>query len=295
MTIPRSPNHFRVVGYVTDAGVPETLQFDKLTHINYAFLLPSADGNLQALNSPWKLQRLVELAHEHGVKVLISVGGWGLDAEFEALASRSESRTVFVNGLVGIVDQYQLDGVDIDWEYPDAGQSASNFLDLMREIRKALPAGKLLTAAVVALGSHGSGILSSSFEIMDFVNIMAYDGEGANHSSMEYARQALHYWITERGLPKEKAVLGVPFYARPNGTPYNKIIQKDPQAANIDSFDYYGIQLNYNGIPTIQEKTRLALQAASGIMIWSLEQDTTDLYSLLNAIHQTITSAEEVH
>lgn len=288
MTTPPSSPSFRIIAYVTEAAIPEQIPYDKLTHINYAFLIPQKDGSLQPLINAWKLKAIVQQAHAHSTRVLISLGGWGWDAEFETIAADPEKRAVFVQKVSHFVEEYGLDGVDMDWEYPDPGQSSQNFLALMQELRAALPDDKLLTAAVVALGdAYGLGIPVESFPLMDFVNLMAYDGSGPHHSSLEYARQSLEYW-SARGLPPEKTVLGVPFYARPNGTPYWKIVQADPQAAYRDFYNYFGVDLNYNGIPTIQEKTRLALEHASGIMFWTLEQDAPGDLSLLNAIYQTV-------
>jgi GH18 family chitinase len=125
---------------------------------------------------------------------------------------------------------------------------------------------------------------------MDFINIMAYDGDGAQHSSMDYAQSALDYWLG-RGLPPEKATLGVPFYARPTEIPYRRIAMDDPAAAQLDSTVYAGILINYNGIPTIQAKTRLAMQRASGIMFWTLEDDASGELSLLGAIHQVVVNS----
>ncbi len=288
MTATPSPPPFRIIAYVTEAVVPEQIRYEKLTHINYAFLIPNDDGSVQRLANSWKLKAIVEQAHAHHVQVLLSLGGWGWDAQFETIAADPARRARFIGEVVNRVDEYGLDGVDMDWEYPDPGPSSENFLALMRELRAALPAGKLLTAAVVALGdTYGLGIPVESFALMDYVNIMTYDGDGRNHASMEYARGGLDYWLG-RGLPPEKAVLGVPFYARPDGTPYRKIVQADPKAAYQDFFNYYGVELNYNGIPTIREKTLLAIARASGIMFWTLEQDSSDELSLLDVIYQTV-------
>ncbi|MBN2148858.1 MAG: hypothetical protein JW726_15835 [Anaerolineales bacterium] len=288
---------FRIIGYVTEGVFVDVISFEKLTHINYAFLIPNANGTFEPLANPWKLKQIVESAHAQGVQVLLSVGGWGWDSQFESLAASPEARGVFVNELLTLVQEYDLDGIDIDWEYPDPGESAQNFLALMRQIRLALP-DKLLTIAAVALGETGEGVPSETFEILDFVNIMVYDGDPANHSSMQYASDALDYWLG-RGLPAGKTVLGVPFYSRPDGIPYSKIVQADPQAANLDRFTYYGVELNYNGIPTIQAKTHLAMERASGIMIWALEHDfypvgdaTGDDLSLLSAIDRVVRGEE---
>jgi chitinase len=286
------PPGFRVVAYATAAIVPSVISYDQITHINYAFLLPNEDGTFIAVLNTWKIGELVRLAHQKDVKVLISVGGWGLDKQFEALAAAPATRTAFVQNLVRIVRENQFDGADIDWEYPDPGPSSQNFLALMQELRAALPEEKLLTAAVVALGEHGPGIPSEAFALLDFVNIMAYDNAGAEHSSLDYARSALDYWL-ERGLPPEKATLGVPFYARPSETSYAKIVEANPGAAQLDSTTYGGMQINYNGIPTIQAKTRLAMQRGSGIMFWTLENDATGDLSLLSAIHQVVLDAGE--
>jgi GH18 family chitinase len=276
---------FRIIGYVTQAVVVETIPFDQVTHINYAFLIPNADGTFATLPNGWKLEKIVTEAHKHDVQVLISVGGWGWDDEFETMAANPATRAVFVQELNKIVDQYQLDGVDIDWEYPDPEQSAQNFFSLIQELRVTMP-DKLITTAVVSQGATGEGILPETFEIFDFVNIMAYDG-GEPHSPYELAEASLEYWLG-RGLPPEKTVLGLPFYAHPNSTPYRKIVQHDPQAANLDEIDYMGSKIDYNGIPTIQRKTHLVMEKGSGVMIWTLEHDTRDETSLLTAINLTL-------
>lgn len=289
---PMAPS-FRVIAYVTDAVVPTQIRYEMLTHINYAFLIPNDDGTFRNLTNSWKIGEVIRSAHENDVKVLISVGGWGWDEQFETMAASSEKRTLFVQNLVAIVAEYQFDGVDMDWEYPDPGQSAQNFLALMEELREALPADKLLTAAVVALSDHyGLGVPVESFALMDFVNLMAYDGQNGHHSSMKYAQDSLDYWLG-RGLPPEKTVLGVPFYARPSEVSYRKIVEMDPAAAWLDEFNYYGTEINYNGIPTIKAKTRLAMDRGSGIMFWTLEGDVTGELSLLEAIHQVATGEQQ--
>ncbi|MFC1936472.1 glycosyl hydrolase family 18 protein [Chloroflexota bacterium] len=278
---------FRVVAYVTSAVVADNIQYDKLTHINYSFLIPRENGTFEMLPNGWKLEQIIENAHKGDVKVLISVGGWGWDQQFETLAAIPESRSVFVDELVAFVQSFDLDGVDLDWEYPDPGQSSENFLALVKQLRIALPGDKLLTTAVVAYGDeHGLGIPEVSFEYFDFVNIMAYDG-GDIHGTMVQFDAGLAYW-RGRGLPEDKIVLGLPFYAYPDGISYYKIVGAFPEASQMDTYEYYGVQLTYNGIPTIQEKTRRAMLEAGGVMFWTLEQDDFGEYSLLSAIDRIV-------
>ena len=281
-------NNFKVVGYMPSwAGNvdPQSVQYSKLTHINYAFLLPNSNGTLQPIENPGKLQSLVSNAHAKGVKVMISVGGWnnGNDGGFEALAANSSTRTTFVNNMIAFVNQYGLDGVDIDWEYPDNGASANNYLALMTQLSTEMHnRGKLLTAAVVAVG--GSSIVNGVFSVVDFLTIMAYDANNANHSTYDYAVQSLNYW-RGRGLAKEKAILGLPFYARPSWDGYNTLLANGA-SPNADVFNGN----YYNGIPTIKRKTNLAFDNGGGVMMWELSQDVapTNPNSLVTAIYQVV-------
>lgn len=279
------PAGFKSVGYMPSwSGSVSSIQYSKLTHINYSFVLPNSNGTLQGVPDPGKLQQLVSLGHQNGVKVSIAVGGWndGNDDNFEILAASANGRTTFVNALINLVSQYNLDGVDIDWEYPDPGAEGDNYTLLMRQLGDQLHSrGKLLTAAVVSEGGTANGVQPAVFGIVDWLNIMAYDG-GSPHANYDWSIASVNFW-KNRGLPASKAVLGVPFYSRPTYISYRDLVAQDPANANRDS--YNGNQ--FNGIPTIKRKTTWALANAGGIMNWELSQDTTGATSLLNAIWET--------
>ncbi len=287
-----STTEFRVVGYVTSwSGDIEALPFSRLTHVNFAFAAPKVDGGLMPVDNEAKLDQLVTAAHAHGVQVLLSLGGWndGDDRAFHALAKTEATRIAFANTVLEYVMAHQLDGADIDWEYPDVEQEAPNYTDLVARLAARLhPQGKLVTSAWSASSSGTEGIAADVFPYLDFVTLMAYDGgdgeSGATHSPYSYAVSALDFWLGTKGLPPQKAVLGVPFYARPSSKSYAEIVAADPSAAQRD-------QANgeyYNGIPTIEAKTALARERASGVMIWELSQDTSDDTSLLSAIDRVV-------
>ena len=52
------------------------------------------------------------------LKVSGSIGGWNFPSEFWSLAVRPENRAKMVNQVVKYVKAHNLDGFDIDWEYP---------------------------------------------------------------------------------------------------------------------------------------------------------------------------------
>src|SRR5215211_7129078 len=196
------PNGFKSVGYMPSwSGSVTSIQYNKLTHINYSFALPNADGSLRPIDNTAKLSQLVQLGHQDNTKVLLAVGGWndGNDSAFESLAASAGGRANFVNSMVNVVNQYNLDGVDIDWEYPDPGQSGNNYTALMQELSSAMHSrGKLLTAAVVSEGNTANGVQPAVFGAVDFLNIMTYDG-GTPHANYDWAINAVNFW-KGRGL-----------------------------------------------------------------------------------------------
>jgi GH18 family chitinase len=293
-------SNFKVIGYLP-ARIIDTsnIQFQYLTHINYSFAIPAKDsGYLQPIRDTQRLKGLVQKSHANNVEVFLSIGGWGIgdgggnDSRFHRLAESAEQRNNFVKSTMQVVREFNLDGVDMDWEYPDsAHRSADDFVLLMRELRDSLlPMNKKLTAAVVSYGRTGWGIKNEVFDLVDWLNLMSYDNDGGgkrHHSPYSLAERTYNYWVLERGLPKNKAIIGVPFYGKPSipgkGGAYKVLIAAgaDPKKDQYDS-------IGYNGIKTIKDKTTFAKQNAAGIMIWQIAQDTTGKLSLLRAISDAL-------
>jgi GH18 family chitinase len=278
---------FKVVGYVAPAANIAAIDFSLLTHINYSFLIPRANGTTRPFGAPNHLRAVVAQAKKHDVKVLIAVGGWGWDKEFEALAADPAIREKLAKRVAEFCATYQLDGIDIDWEYPNAGASAAHFAALAIAFRSALPAGALVTSAVLADATDAEGISTDAVGHLDFINLMAYDGPRTDHSSYSMAERSIATWLA-RGIHPDKLVLGVPFYARPGGAIYRTLLANDPATASGDRILFKGVEQNYNGPATIRRKTELALQLAGGIMIWELSQDARGGDSLLRVIGETV-------
>ena len=281
---------FKVIGYQPSwSGDVEKIQYEKLTHINYSFILPKSDGTFKEMPKPTILNKLVKLAHAKEVKVGIAIGGWngGDDSAFETLAAAPETRKKFVRETMKMVKTYDLDGVDMDWEYPDEGASSEYFLSLMRELSTELRGNnKFLSTAVVSNGKTGAGIKKEVFPLIDMLNVMAYDGKA--HGLYSQAEASIRYW-SERGCPKEKLILGLPFYGRSPYRSYRDLIKEDPTAPTKDVIG----EIRYNGLATMRKKTLLGMESCGGVMIWELSQDAEGKNSLLRAISEVI--AEKTH
>ena len=209
----------------------------------------------------------------------------------------SAKRAGFVAKIVRYLSSHHLDGLDVDLEGPAIGKDYGAFI---QELAAALtPKHNLLTAAL-SQGYGGSQVPDSVFAHLDFVNIMAYDATGpwnpnapGQHSSIEFAKSSVAYWLG-RGLPKSKAVLGVPFYGygfgeafRKQDYPFSEIVASHPGAENSDEA---GKTIWYNGLPTIKAKCEFVVsESLGGVMIWSLDADARGGHSLLAAIHETLT------
>ncbi|MDB5272711.1 MAG: glycoside hydrolase family 18, partial [Chitinophagaceae bacterium] len=108
-SIATQAQQLRKIGYETSwSGDANTIQYDKLTHINYAFAIPQTTGSLYAVDNGAKLSSIVSQGHAKGVKVMLAIGGWSnqgapLDPVFETLAASSGGISNFVNDAMYIV------------------------------------------------------------------------------------------------------------------------------------------------------------------------------------------------
>ena len=294
---------YKVVAYVPNwvdlTTFADTIEYSKLTHINIAFENPVNEAGDLSFND--KNDLLIEKAHANHVQVLVSIGGGAASGDKKLLARYFDligdtKRAGFVAKLADYVGAHNFDGLDVDIEGPSINKDYGAFVD---ELAKALkPKGKLLTAAV-SQGYGGDEVPDSVFDDFDFINIMAYDGTGnwdpsapGQHSSMDFARSNVAYWL-DRGVPKSKAVLGVPFYGYGFGTafrnrdyPYSDVVATYPGAEKLDQV---GSTIWYNGVPTITAKAKYVVdQGLAGVMIWSLDYDVKGDKSLLAAIDKAL-------
>ncbi|XOV92046.1 MAG: glycoside hydrolase family 18 protein [Bacteroidota bacterium] len=168
---------------------PTKIPVEKLTHIIYSFT-NVIDGEMKfrrpEVAGP-KLKQLVEQKSRNPeLKVMIACGGWGADG-FSDMALTPESREKFINSAFEFVQEYQLDGIDIDWEYPSisgAGTMArpedkEHFTELMKGLRGALNKtgrSQTLTFASAGWKRYFDNIeMDKVMSYVDYTNIMTYD------------------------------------------------------------------------------------------------------------------------
>ena len=226
---------------------PAQIAADKLTHINYAFA-NVRDGHVvegfsrDAEN--FKVLAAVRRSHPH-LKLLVSVGGWTWSKGFSDAALTPERRQRFVESAVDFVRRHDLDGFDVDWEYPGLPgdgnthrpEDKANFTALMAQLRAALDKDAAVRGRsallTFAAGAFPAFIDHTEMEkvqaSVDYVNLMTYDfrvasvdrvaGHHANlydhpgDDKQRSADRAVREFLAS-GVPAGKLVMGVPFYGR---------------------------------------------------------------------------------
>ncbi|MDR0694665.1 MAG: hypothetical protein LBF81_05140 [Prevotellaceae bacterium] len=312
-----TPQRPFIVGYLPAWKMPYTPQWDKITHLCIAFGIVQPDGTID-LSNVSNHKNIIKTAQDNHVKVLLSIGGGGSN-NFSTALLNTAGRATLVSNLAQLINEWNLDGIDLDYEEWDGGADGASATDLLRrealeqtykQLREKIGENKLLTAAVTASWDNGQWGYYNCFnntmhQYLDFVSLMTYDETGpwlsskvGQHAGWDFYTHAIQHWLNNRKLPKEKLVAGVPFYGYlfkspgnagdAEGVAYRDILTRFPnQDAHLK--DSIGL-LYYNGIETIQRKAKYCLDnELGGIMIWELSQDSSDGdKSLLNIIAKTL-------
>ncbi|MFE5095879.1 glycoside hydrolase family 18 protein [Streptomyces sp. NPDC056638] len=267
----------KVVGYFTNWGVYQrnyhvknietSGSADKLTHINYAFgnvtggkcaigdsyadhdKAYTADQSVDGVADTWdqdlrgNFNQLRKLKKLHpNLKVIWSFGGWTWSGGFGEAA---KNPAAFAQSCYNLVEDPRwadvFDGIDIDWEYPNAcgltcdtsGRDA--YGNLLAALRSKFGADNLVTSAISADGSDGGKLDAVDYggasKYVDWYNPMTYDffgawdvkGPTAPHSPLTsysgipkegFNSEAAINKLKAQGVPASKLLLGIGFYGR---------------------------------------------------------------------------------
>ena len=308
---------YYVVGYLPSyrsvTSIPD-VKFRMTNVVVYAFYAVNTAGTLSAPSSPAStLVAVRDKARANNAKVLLGINDGSGDGKtnFKNMAATAAGRNNFIKDVMNVVRANNLDGVDMDWEFPSTSDGTdATFTLLMKELSDSLHRdGRYYLSAAITAGKYAGGIRDAIrgeiFPYVDFFNIMAYDDFSTSvpyrhHSDYTLATVCLNYWLTTRGMPASKAVLGIPAYGRPSGITqsntiltYNGILGQggNPQydSAVVTASGYPSpYTIYYNGQYTTKRKAKLAKDIANGVMFWEKGQDAHDVNSLLKAACDTV-------
>lgn len=221
------------------------ISWEKYTKLIYAFAETTDDSHSITLSgsNPDALPSFVDAAHQHGVSAIVSVGGWTGSRFWSTAVGSPENRTTFVKTVTDFAVQYNLDGLDFDWEYPNnqglgcntiTDDDTANYIAFLRELRQHPVGATLDLSAAVSITPYKdvtgnpSSDMSEFAAYLDTVMIMNYDIWGSWSSAVGpnaplndtcaspenqqgSAVFAVQQW-TNAGVPLDKIVLGVASY-----------------------------------------------------------------------------------
>lgn len=219
----------------------------RVDRMNYAFA-NIKDGKLVAgsASDDANLAELLTLKKANPtLKVLISVGGWLWSGNFSDAALSAQSRAAFVESAIDYITSHNLDGLDVDWEYPGMAGSTNhfrpedkgNFTLLLKGLRERFDRESKSTHKhlylTIAAGADESFLdhteMAKLQNFLDSVNLMSYDYYEAgsdpitgNHAPLftdpddpkKASADASVKAFEAAGVPAAKIILGVPFYGR---------------------------------------------------------------------------------
>ncbi|EPH95600.1 carbohydrate binding domain protein [Enterococcus faecalis 13-SD-W-01] len=251
---PDNPDYNISEGVTNGKGYdPDDVPFDKISHVNYAFMIIDSEGNLVS-NDAWAdfdeshtgggkdyINQIVQKAEENDVAAMVSIGGWTNsvdDKGFDHATATPERIDRFTDQLVEFMINYGFDGIDLDWEYPENNEQKEKFVVLVKQLREKMTAvGKendqyyQLSAAVTANHEKMAFIAPEiTKDYLDSFNVMTYDFRGGfdtqtGHQAPLYPTStdkdqkfnvsaAMEEYHNVYGIPKNKLMVGMSYYSR---------------------------------------------------------------------------------
>lgn len=234
--------------YTSESEFPDETEIRYYTHINYGharFEDKKAGTGLVVANTDY-LKRLAAYKTKYPkLKILLMVGGWGKQADgFSMMARDPDKRKAFCQNCAKICDEYGIDGVDLDWEYPGYGakdgdytngystEDEKNFTLLVKELREALGINRLISYAASDSGKYMDH--KAALEYVDYINVMTYSmGDPPyRHNSPLYksfqnprgGAESIEIFYG-KGVPYNRMNYGIAYYGHGDGTVYPSSVQ----------------------------------------------------------------------
>lgn len=184
------------------------------------FYLKDENGGIGSLAS----SDYVSYCHQHNVEVWALVSNFGAidqgleNPDLTTILTHTSSRDNLVNNLISAAIQYNLDGINVDFESVDPAVGDS-YIQFIRELSLKCANNGIVLSVDNYVPSAYTAFYDRAEQALfaDYVVIMAYD---EHYSGSEPGSAASIGWVTEgientmKEVPADQIILGMPFYAR---------------------------------------------------------------------------------
>lgn len=243
----------RVIGYYEGwatakrpcyAMRPEEIPFGQYTHLIFSFAtinpktyeISPGDYHTEDMMSRIGSIKIIQ----PNIKIWVAVGGWAFNdpgptqTTFSDIAASEANIEKFLNSLVKMMNKYDFDGIDIDWEYPVAsdrhgrGNDYANIVTFMRRLRQRMETSR----KGVSMAIPASYWYLQHFDIVklqdtvDWFNLMTYDMHGAwdidnkftgpwanSHTNLTEIQKGLDL-LWRNDIDPKKITIGMSYYSR---------------------------------------------------------------------------------
>ncbi|XP_062554781.1 probable chitinase 2 [Armigeres subalbatus] len=266
------------------------------THVIYAYVGLDTENNTIKTLDPWKdlkdnyglggFEKLVGMRNSNPhLKVMISLGGWNEGSvEYSKLAANSQRRQTFAENALEFIKRHGFDGLDINWEYPTqrGGKpyDRENFVLLVRELSQKFSRNNLLLTSTIESKQY---TIDAAYDIknlvkyLDLLHIKSYDYKGSWNKKVGFnaplkgddvhnIETSIDHLIA-LGAPRNKIVLGIPFYGRTFITETVPAKIGDPS----EEMGFSGPYTNENGFIGYNE---ICAELKAKPYLWQISWDT---------------------
>ncbi|HZE83609.1 MAG TPA: glycoside hydrolase family 18 protein [Puia sp.] len=229
-----------VIGYYAGRNSAiDSFEIEKLTHIIFSFChLKDNRLSVNNANDSTIIRHLVALKSRNpGLKVILSLGGWGGCRSCPQVFSTRKGRKEFSSSVKELADYFQTDGIDLDWEYPALSNvpgypfspaDKDNFTRLVRQLRRKLGKEQEISFAAGGFTKYLEQSIDWKKVVrrVNYINLMTYDlvsgydtisGHHTPLYSTSMQKESTDHavrWLDSMGMPRSKIAIGVAFYAR---------------------------------------------------------------------------------
>jgi hypothetical protein len=298
-----TPPVYAIVGYIQHATIANlpSVNMSQLTHLIYSdtHTQPTDADDPTLLFNGTDLTTCVTLGHASNVKVLVSLWSGGAGVLLN-IVDTPALLTELVENVDDLISNYDLDGVDINWEPWENQVPETN--TLINELYETLnPKGKLITLAGIPSTSLFNVGLAASTQL-DLINLMCYDMDYPDHSTYADSVAVINAWEAQ-GYEKNKLTMGIPCFAKDSNSDvafYSDVVNElnpadsENQRSIGEIYSYYGSPCTiddgviwWNGPSlAIQKAQYVKAHGFGGCMVFDVGEDKlTDARSLLTHIY----------
>ena len=254
-------------------------------------------------------EEYVKWAHSNNYQVWAMFSNNSLRDTTSQILNDYEKREIMIENLIRLVEEYDVDGVNVDFENMngDDKDMYSRFLiELAPRLKKI---GKTLSVDVTA--PDGSENWSLCFDrntianVADYIVFMAYDqyGQSSNKAGTtagyNWVEANINKFLEQEDVDPEKIILGIPLYMRlwkeEDGKVTSKVVNISNLSENVpsnqvanwnDELKQYYVEYEEDGATykiwientkSIEEKINLAKQYnLAGIAFWEKDREEND-------------------